>query len=717
MICSVALGSKETLYSSVMEPLNQVDVMHLQESRSSALDLSVGCRQSPLKTNSIEGLDLLKKPSWCGITSGSKSVNTSESRCITWPSKPNSPDHPEPGSKRHGTSSHSPYSIPLPLINGLPSVAQILSQCPTTDQVFTDDSDYRMEMGHVLTQTKNSLKKADSVLGGRIAHKEMHPQDIVTSCGETYLSDTSMSQTKGSSCLPQDAYTLRSTSSAVEQTAIETLASECTGAKKTSPCSVEYISSADDSDVIEVPVSNSRCKMPPSCRSRTRSVIVNERSRGRRGNSSVKHKVAMDCSPKHVNNVYALDEPDFEGSDGRADSESKSLLSWMESVCIAISPEDSDQDMDAAFPENFPSTSDAENTSVFKSPQSGASSSMSSRLWKTPASKSRKRAKPRPKPAKPVRAPPAGKLAKRRRRKPRSSGPSSMFSFQEPEIKLKYADHKEEKKDSRPDSFAPYVHMEFSSCTIVNFREEDVYSTKKGSQQVVSGVIPKTSCLQLGRVASDARLEVRRFCCLCGRAGNIEGLGDLHGPYYSSGAQAVCKSDSSPLAQKQEPDCSDLDSVYSLEDGASQSVRRQRKENCSESVEESGVCSEHWIHEDCSIWTAGIFLVKGKLYGLEEAIRLAQGTVCSYCHMVGATLGCFFKDCPNKYHFPCALQSGRRRQMWLWSGSLMCLQIVPFDLALHMLSVCTYSQAVECSGLDVLCLLPVARAVPLGNAG
>uniref|UniRef100_A0A8C1NDX1 Si:ch211-165g14.1 n=1 Tax=Cyprinus carpio TaxID=7962 RepID=A0A8C1NDX1_CYPCA len=640
MTCSVrlSLGSRGTLYFSVMDPLNRVDVMHLQES----LDLSVGCRRSPVKTNSMEGLDLVKKPSWCGITSGSKSVNMSESRYI---SKHNSPDRPEPGPKHHGsrtcgTSSHGPCSVPSPLINGLPSVAH---HRPTTDQAFADDSDHRMEMEDVLTQTKNGLKKADSVLGGR-----MHPQDMLTSCGETYLRDT---LSKGSSCLPQDAstaaYTLRSTSSA----SIETLASECTGAKRTSPRSVEFVSSADDSDVIEVPVSNSRCKTPPSCRFRTHSVIVTER---RRGNSSVKQEAAMDCSPKHVNNVCALDEAEFEARDGKADSESKSLLSWMESVCIPISPEDSDQDMDAAFPKNFPSTSDAENTSVFKSPQSGASSSASSRQRKTPASKSRKRAKPRPKkPAKRVRAPPAGKSAKRRRRKPRSSGPPSMFSSQEPEIELKFAKHKEEKKDSRPDGFTPYVHMEFSSCTVVSFREEDVYSTKKGSQQVVSGVIPKTSCLQLGRVGSDARSQVRRFCCLCGRAGNVEGLGDLHGPYCSSGAQAVCKSDSSPPAQKQEPDCSDLDSLYSLEDGASQSVRRQRKENCSESVD----CSEHWIHEDCSIWTAGIFLVKGKLYGLEEAVRLAQGTVCSYCHMVGATLGCFFKDCPNKYHFPCALQS------------------------------------------------------------
>ncbi|XP_052396524.1 uncharacterized protein si:ch211-165g14.1 [Carassius gibelio] len=574
-----------------MDPLKQ-----LRES----VDLSVGCRPSPLETHSLEGLDLGKKPGWCGIISRSKSLSMSESPYI---SKPNSPDRPEPGSRHHGTrtggtSSHGSYSVALPPINGLPSVAHHRP---------TDDSDYHMETDDVLTQTKNRLKKADCVLGDRT-----HAEDILTSCGESYLSDT---LSKDSSCLPQDysaaAYTLRSSSSA----SIETLSSECTGAKKTSPRSVEYISSADDSDVIEVPVSSSRCKTPPSCCFRTHSVIVHER---RRGNSSVKRDAAMDRPPEHVNDVCALDEAGLEARDGKAGSESKSLLSWMESP---VSPEDSDQDTDAASPRNFPSTSDAENTRVFKSPQSRASSSASNRQRKTPASKNRKRAKPRPK-----RAPPVGKSAKRPRRKPRCSGPSPMFSAQEPEIKLKYAKHKEEKRDSRPDGFAPYVHMELSSCTIVSFREDDVYSMKKGSQQAVPGVVPKTSCLQLGRVGSDARSQVRRFCCLCGRVGSVEGLGDLHGPYC------------------------DLDS---LEDGASRSFRRQRKENCSGSVE----CSEHWVHEDCSIWTAGVFLVKGKLYGLEEAIRLAQGTVCSYCHMVGATLGCFFKDCPHKYHFPCALQS------------------------------------------------------------
>ncbi|MEQ2193605.1 hypothetical protein XENOCAPTIV_005636 [Xenoophorus captivus] len=31
--------------------------------------------------------------------------------------------------------------------------------------------------------------------------------------------------------------------------------------------------------------------------------------------------------------------------------------------------------------------------------------------------------------------------------------------------------------------------------------------------------------------------------------------------------------------------------------------------------------------------------------------------MCSACHNPGATLGCFFKGCPNKYHYRCALES------------------------------------------------------------
>ncbi|XP_051573641.1 uncharacterized protein LOC127452299 [Myxocyprinus asiaticus] len=671
-----------------MDPPNQVSVMHLQDSHSSALDLSVGCRQSPLKTNNMEALNLVRKPNWFGITSGNKAVNMSDSRSgryITQPCQPNPPAHPEPASKHYGTracgmSSHGPYSVPLPQINGLPSVAQILSQCPPAGRLFDDD--YHVEIDDVLRRTKKH--KADSLLENRILGDRIAHNGFETLSKETYLSDSLsvMSQTEGSACLHQDAnaaaYTLCSTSSAAEQTVVETLASGCTEANETSPRSDEYISSDNESDIVEVPITNSKCKTPPHCRSQSRSVIVHEISNEAGSSSSARQEVDWDSqmgpSPENVNNFHVLDEPSFEAHDVSNDSKSKSLLSWMESVSIPLLPQDSDQDTNSAFPKIFPSTSDADNTSALKSRPSGTLCLMPSHPQKTPASKSRKRTKPRAKtrtPRKRVRASPRSKskasTTKRRRRKPwPSRAGSSMFSPPEPEINLRYANHKDDKKDVKSDSFAPYIHMELSSCTIMNFKEEDDVVMKKGSQhQTVSGVIPKTSCLLLGRVGSNARFQVKHLCCLCGRTANGEGLGDLHGPYHPSRAQPVCKSDNSPPAQRQ--DCSDLDSVYSLEDVGSQSIKeadrfeigakRQRKENCVERVEESGVCSERWIHEDCSIWTGGVFLVKGRLYGLEEAIRLAQETVCSYCHRVGATLGCFFKDCPNKYHFPCALQS------------------------------------------------------------
>uniref|UniRef100_A0A3B5L3S3 PHD-type domain-containing protein n=1 Tax=Xiphophorus couchianus TaxID=32473 RepID=A0A3B5L3S3_9TELE len=68
--------------------------------------------------------------------------------------------------------------------------------------------------------------------------------------------------------------------------------------------------------------------------------------------------------------------------------------------------------------------------------------------------------------------------------------------------------------------------------------------------------------------------------------------------------------------------------------------------------------SECWIHEDCGIWSAGVFLVRGKLYGLEEAAQIAQETICSTCHQPGAIMGCFQKGCLRNYHYPCAIQSG-----------------------------------------------------------
>ncbi|XP_018593916.2 transcription factor 20 [Scleropages formosus] len=66
---------------------------------------------------------------------------------------------------------------------------------------------------------------------------------------------------------------------------------------------------------------------------------------------------------------------------------------------------------------------------------------------------------------------------------------------------------------------------------------------------------------------------------------------------------------------------------------------------------------ELWVHEGCIAWASGVFLVNGRLYGLQEALDGARDTSCSYCGLVGSTLGCYSKGCSLSYHYLCAIEA------------------------------------------------------------
>uniref|UniRef100_A0A3Q4G974 PHD-type domain-containing protein n=1 Tax=Neolamprologus brichardi TaxID=32507 RepID=A0A3Q4G974_NEOBR len=68
---------------------------------------------------------------------------------------------------------------------------------------------------------------------------------------------------------------------------------------------------------------------------------------------------------------------------------------------------------------------------------------------------------------------------------------------------------------------------------------------------------------------------------------------------------------------------------------------------------------EHWAHENCAIWTKGIIMVAGRLYGLKEA---ANTSSCYKCQIVGASLSCCWRGCSHKYHYVCAKEIGKRPQ-------------------------------------------------------
>uniref|UniRef100_UPI00398F7638 transcription factor 20 n=1 Tax=Pristiophorus japonicus TaxID=55135 RepID=UPI00398F7638 len=67
---------------------------------------------------------------------------------------------------------------------------------------------------------------------------------------------------------------------------------------------------------------------------------------------------------------------------------------------------------------------------------------------------------------------------------------------------------------------------------------------------------------------------------------------------------------------------------------------------------------ERWVHGACAVWTSGVYLTAGKLYGLQEAVEMASEMRCSICEQAGATLGCYTKGCNQKYHYICAIESG-----------------------------------------------------------
>ncbi|XP_039191544.1 transcription factor 20 isoform X1 [Crotalus tigris] len=67
--------------------------------------------------------------------------------------------------------------------------------------------------------------------------------------------------------------------------------------------------------------------------------------------------------------------------------------------------------------------------------------------------------------------------------------------------------------------------------------------------------------------------------------------------------------------------------------------------------------NEFWVHEGCILWANGIYLVCGRLYGLQEAVEIAKEMKCSHCQEPGATLGCYNKGCSFRYHYPCAIDA------------------------------------------------------------
>ncbi|XP_051571090.1 retinoic acid-induced protein 1-like isoform X2 [Myxocyprinus asiaticus] len=232
----------------------------------------------------------------------------------------------------------------------------------------------------------------------------------------------------------------------------------------------------------------------------------------------------------------------------------------------------------------------------------------------------------------------------------------------------------------------------------------------------VTEAISNTSVMLQGPLVNKSLIDRCLTCCLCGKPSNYRELGDLCGPYYLEDGvprkmlSLTHRSDfvqSSNTAKETEASCNIelINSQSASEKDAHQkrmnegrsghprrgkrAIREQlrtRPTLCmrfkrllllqsrisgtapSDGEEESRTtlqrlqmeaeAKEHWAHEACTIWTRGIILVAGKLYGLKEAAQSAAHAKCSRCQSEGASICCSWKSCTQRYHYFCAKEMG-----------------------------------------------------------
>ncbi|KAK0168538.1 hypothetical protein PV327_002324 [Microctonus hyperodae] len=67
---------------------------------------------------------------------------------------------------------------------------------------------------------------------------------------------------------------------------------------------------------------------------------------------------------------------------------------------------------------------------------------------------------------------------------------------------------------------------------------------------------------------------------------------------------------------------------------------------------------EVWLHEQCAVWAAGVYLAGGRVTGLQEAVWDATKSICETCGLTGANIGCVKRGCKAVTHYPCALTKG-----------------------------------------------------------
>ncbi|XP_033747885.1 transcription factor 20-like isoform X2 [Pecten maximus] len=231
--------------------------------------------------------------------------------------------------------------------------------------------------------------------------------------------------------------------------------------------------------------------------------------------------------------------------------------------------------------------------------------------------------------------------------------------------------HRKKPTAHRESTVGPFIRLEGNidnptKCSVVNQLESDIQVDSKSSKHKKRSTAVAVSTVHISRLPTEKSVlvpgssvidETTWVCALCRKHSSYKFLGDLFGPYYTEGNLPLPKVQEGPQQDgsgtKSKKRKSSEDNTFC--DGADKSKRSKfKKSDCGT----SRVPREVWVHEDCLAWADGVLLIGQKVYGLEEATRIASSMVCSVCKESGAMVGCLHKGCSQKYHFYCAIETG-----------------------------------------------------------
>ncbi|EDV28223.1 uncharacterized protein TRIADDRAFT_53607 [Trichoplax adhaerens] len=136
------------------------------------------------------------------------------------------------------------------------------------------------------------------------------------------------------------------------------------------------------------------------------------------------------------------------------------------------------------------------------------------------------------------------------------------------------------------------------------------------------------------------------ICSLCGFPSNYSILGALYGPFHYMDGHFVKNNHQSQQSVNRRLDSTGIVDNRNAGSNIANVTSLSEKER-----------EEIWIHEDCIVWSPGVYLLGDTVVGLVDAVRVGRTNKCSVCGTFGGTIGCLYKGCSRKYHFLCSRQS------------------------------------------------------------